>query len=188
MYDEVMVDSHLDKEAILRQNPDFLCPAEIIRNQEVLEVRYYSFDEKIHQGQIVVHKELVEDIKRIFHLIFEKRFPITSVIPVADPRFHWDDELSMEADNSSGFNYRMIARTTRLSNHSYGRAIDINPQRNPYMRKDLFQPKNGKYDVNGPGTLISGNSIVSTFKEMGWIWGGDWEDRKDYQHFEKPIL
>ncbi|HET8912984.1 MAG TPA: M15 family metallopeptidase, partial [Ktedonobacteraceae bacterium] len=120
-------------------------------------------------------------------VIIEQKFLITSVIPVADPCFHWDDELSMQADNTSGFNYRTIACTNRLSNHADGRAIDINPFRNPYIRKDLPHLKHGGYNVKVPGTIIKGDKIVSTFEEMGWIWGGNWEDdRKDYQHFEKP--
>jgi len=187
MYSEITIDSSLDKTAALRQNPSLFCPEDIIKCQEIIEVMYYSFDGKIHQGQIVIHRELIEDVRKIFNLILEQRFPITSVIPDADPRFHWDDDLAMEAGNSSGFNYRMIARTTRLSNHAYGRAIDINPQQNPYITKDFAKPKNTIYNVKAPGTIVRGDIIFSSFREMGWAWGGDWEDRKDYQHFEKLI-
>jgi hypothetical protein len=31
------------------------------------------------------------------------------------------------------------------------------------------------------------NDVVELFKKYGWAWGGDWQDRKDYQHFEKPL-
>ncbi len=187
MYEELIIDAGLDKETALKQNPYLLCPEDVIECQEVLEVTYYSFDGKIHQGQIVIHRELIEDIKEIFKVILKQKFPITSVIPLSDPRFHWDDDLAMEAGNSSGFNYRMITRTTRLSNHAHGRAIDINPRQNPYITKDFIKPKNAIYNVKAPGTIIRGDTLYVTFKEMGWVWGGDWEDRKDYQHFEKPI-
>lgn len=188
MHDKVIIDSGLEKEAALSQNPHQLCPEDIIELQELIEVRYYSFDGKIHQGQIVIHRDLIEDIKEIFNVILKQKFPITSVIPVADPRFHWDDDLAMEAGNSSGFNYRVIARTTRLSNHAHGRAIDINPRQNPYyITKDFAKPKNAIYNVKAPGTIIRGDVLYCAFKEMGWVWGGDWMDREDYQHFEKPI-
>ena len=187
MYNEIIVDSMLDKEAALRQNPHILCPEDIIKCQELIEVIYYSFDDKIHQGQIVIHEELVEDIRKIFNVILEQKFPIRSAIPLADPRFHWDDDLAMQEDNSSGFNYRRIALTTRLSQHAYGRAIDINPRRNPYITKDFFKPRDGVYNVKAPGTLTRDGIIVATFKAMGWAWGGEWKDRKDYQHSEKPI-
>lgn len=187
MFTEVIIDSNLRKEVALRQNPHVICPEDIIQCQELIDVTYFSFDGKIHRGQLVIYGELVEDIRTIFNVMLEQRFPITSVIPLADPRFHWDDELSMEADNTSGFNYRMIALSTRLSNHAFGRAIDINPQRNPYITEDFIKPKSAIHNIKEPGTIIRGDTIYSTFKEMGWIWGGDWENHEDYQHFEKPI-
>ena len=44
-----------------------------------------------------------------------------------------DDERSMAANNSSGFNFRTIAGPDRSSNHSFGVAIDLNPVQNPYV-------------------------------------------------------
>lgn len=168
-----VIDSELDKENALKQNPVFLCPEEIILFQKVIVVMYYSLDGLIHQGQIVIHEELVEDIRFVFKVILEEKFPITSVIPIADPKFHWDDELSMQANNSSGFNYRTIARSDKLSNHALGRAVDINPRLNPYTRGDFIQPKNAIYDIKKQGTIARDSVIVSCFKERGWTWGGD---------------
>lgn len=37
-----------------------------------------------------------------------------------------NDNKSMSANNTSAFNYRVISGTKKLSNHSYGLAIDIN--------------------------------------------------------------
>jgi peptidoglycan LD-endopeptidase CwlK len=182
-----IIDAELDEEDALKHNPAFPCPEEIILCQKVIVVVYYSFDGMIHQGQIVVHEELVEDIEYVFKVMLAEKFPITSAIPIADAKFQWDDELSMQANNSSGFNYRTIARTDRLSNHAYGRAVDINPRLNPYIRGDYIQPNNALYDVTQPGTITKDGVIVACFKERGWVWGGDWVDRKDYQHFEKSF-
>ncbi|HEY1348526.1 MAG TPA: M15 family metallopeptidase [Ktedonobacteraceae bacterium] len=184
---DVIIDSQLDKETALKQNPAFPCPEHILHCQQMIDVFYYSFDGKIHRGQVVVHEDVVADIRQVFALILKHRFPITSAIPVADPRFHWDDDLTMEAGNASGFNYRTIARTTRLSHHAYGRAIDINPRQNPYITKDFSKPLNALYNVEEPGTIRRGDVLFATFEALGWLWGGDWEDRKDYQHFEKPL-
>lgn len=182
-----VIDSELDKENAIKQNPAFLCPEEIILCQEVIVVMYYAFDGMIHQGQIVIHEELVEDIRFVFEVILAEKFPITSAIPIADSKFQWDDELSMQANNSSGFNYRTIALIDRLSNHAYGRAVDINPRLNPYIRENFIHPENAIYDVTQPGTITKDGVIVACFKERGWVWGGDWVDRKDYQHFEKSF-
>ncbi|MCK7509072.1 MAG: M15 family metallopeptidase [Desulfobacterales bacterium] len=39
----------------------------------------------------------------------------------------------MADNNSSGFNFRVIADTNKLSLHSFGRAVDINPVQNPVI-------------------------------------------------------
>jgi peptidoglycan LD-endopeptidase CwlK len=98
----------------------------------------------------------------------------------------------MMANNTSGFNYRMIAGTERLSNHARGRAIDINPLLNPCIRGDFVQPAGAAYDPSRPGTLTTDSPVTQFLKARGWIWGGDWasgrdgKPLKDYQHFEKP--
>lgn len=158
---------------------------DIKKNLRIVDVQYFSFDNKLHQGQIIIHKKLVKDIILIFEEIKEKKFPVTKVIPIV--KYNWDDERSMEDNNTSAFNYRFIAGTTKLSNHSFGTAIDINPLFNPYIRKDLIQPAGSVYNPQKEGTITANSFLVKEFKRLGWIWGGDWKDRKDYQHFEKKI-
>ncbi len=182
-----LIDSSLTKEEALKQNPDSICPEHILKQQKLIEVFYYSLDSKLHKGQVVINKALTEDVKDAFGLTEKIKFPITSAIPMADPKFHWDDQLSIKANNTSGFNYRKIQKTNKLSNHSYGYAIDINPLLNPYFRDDWISPKGARYDPSKPGTITAGDPIVLFFEGRGWDWGGNWEDRKDYQHFEKRV-
>lgn len=168
------------------------CPEEIRKRQKIVKVRYYSSDNSIHQGQLVIDGELEKDIKNVFDLALKERFPIHSVIPISDKRFRkdirWEDNLSMEANNISGFNYRLITGSSgRLSKHAYGRAIDINPFQNPYIKGNTILPKGAKYDPNVDGTLTTDHPIVRTFLRLGWDWGGNWTSCKDYQHFQKPL-
>lgn len=160
-------------------------PKEIKKNLVLINVQYYSFDNKLHQGQLVVNKGLSNDLLKIFNLIKLERFPVAKVIPIV--RYNWDDEKSMEDNNTSAFNYRFVAGTQKLSHHSYGTAIDINPLFNPYIRKDLHQPKGSEYNPSKPGTITDDSFLVREFKKLGWEWGGSWNDRKDYQHFEKVL-
>ena len=165
------------------------CPEEIRKRQRIVKVKYYSSDGKIHQGQLVIDASLKDDIKKVFALALKERTPIYSVIPISDKRFRkngrWDDELSMEANNTSAFNYREITGGGRLSNHAYGRAIDMNPFQNPYIKGDLILPRGSKYDPSSAGTFTSDHPIVRAFLQLGWVWGGNWTSPKDYQHFEK---
>jgi peptidoglycan LD-endopeptidase CwlK len=184
----MIIDSNLTHEEAIEivKNGDITPPDEVLKDQQLIDVQYYSFDGKIHRGQIVVNKKLAQDVLDAFELMKELKFPIKRAIPAAHKMFGSDDQKMIAADNASGFNYRYIAKTTKLSNHSFGRAIDINPMQNPYIRSDLYEPKGAVYDTSAPGTLTPNHPIVKFFKERGWDWGGDWTDRKDYMHFEKP--
>src|ERR687891_28556 len=55
-----------------------------------------------------------------------------------------DDRRSMKADNTSAFNCRFVAGTTRWSMHAYGKAIDLNPIENPYVSGSHVSPPAGE--------------------------------------------
>lgn len=185
-----IIDSHMtEKEAFDGLEPK--CPDEIRKRQRVITVKYYSMDKQVHQGQLVIDEDLVSDIKKVFALALKERFPVYSVIPISDKRFRkenrWDDELSMEADNTSAFNYREITGGGQLSNHAYGRAIDINTFLNPYIKGKIILPHGATYDPKIDGTFTVESPIVREFLRLGWTWGGNWTSPTDYQHFEKPL-
>lgn len=185
-----IIDSRMtEKEAFDGLDPK--CPDEIRKRQRLVTVKYYSMDGLVHQGQLVLDADLADDVQRVFALALKERFPIRSVIPISDGRFRkegrWDDELSMEADNTSSFNYREVTGGGRLSNHAYGRAVDINTFENPYVKGDTILPHGAHYDPKAAGTFTADSPIVREFLRLGWAWGGDWTSPRDYQHFEKPI-
>ena len=181
-----LIDSALTIEEILQQNPKLQCPDEVLEQLTVIEVSYYSFDGQIHTGQLAVHKDLVEDVKGAFTIILEDKFPIQSVIPVADKRFDWDDSISTAANNSSTFNYRYVRNTKDISSHAFGRAIDINPRLNPYFPDGIVFPAHASYDPKTKGAIVEHSRLVQYFDSLGWRWGGNWDEDLDYQHFEKP--
>ena len=181
---EIVIDSNLDEASAKAQNPGSLCPEEILKKQALFSVQYYSFDGNIHQGQMVMDKSLQGDIEVLFKEIVKHKFPIESVIPISHQKFHWDDERSMLANNTSGFNYRLIWGTQTLSNHAFGRAFDLNPRLNPWIKVDYVEPPGATHDLSKPGTIGANHFIVRFLKERGWKWGGDWIETKDYQHFE----
>jgi hypothetical protein len=165
------------------------CPPAIRHQQRLIDVPYVGFDGREHQGQLVVHQELVDDVKAAFQAAFEERFPIEKVIPISHPKYRrngkWDDDASMADNNTSAFNYRMVTGGKGLSQHAYGRAIDVNPVQNPYIRDGKTLPPLAKYVPEDRGTLRADSAMVRVFKQRGWEWGGDWTSMKDYQHFQK---
>lgn len=183
--DSVIVDSRLTFEQAVAGTS---APDSVIRTLTLVDVEYYSFDDRLHRGQVVIHKELAVDIEYIFKEIKTLKFPIQSVIPI---KFDKPGEgTSMDAlNNTYGFHYRPKAtfKTSQLSAHSYGRAIDINPFQNPaILRNGKIVPSKGRYHPNAPGTLTATSPLTRLFRRAGWRWGGSWASLKDYMHFEKP--
>ena len=177
-----VIDSELDfDEAVAGQN----IPQSVLENLRLVNVYYYGFDDKLHKGQLVVHKDLVLDMIEIFEFIRESRFPTGKVVPIS--KYGWSDEKSMQDNNTSAFNYRFISGTRVISNHAAGLAIDINPMMNPYIKNGISLPVDCKYDTTKAGTISSGSQLVKEFKYRGWQWGGNWKSLKDYQHFEKKL-
>lgn len=142
-----------------------------------------------------MHQAVVSDVADFFALALALTFPIEKVVPISHEKYQWSDELSMADNNTSGFNYRTIMGTNHLSNHALGRAFDVNPRQNVYLKRDkegrevFCLPEGAIYDENAKGTLTSTHPLVIFMKERGWVWGGDWQREDgvvDYQHFEKP--
>lgn len=187
--DDPVIDSAMTlDEAMSGVDPS--CPESIRSRLRIIDVLYRSFDEKVHRGQIIVDTGVWADVEALFRLALDDGFLFESVIPLSDARFRqngsWSDDLSMERNNTSGFNYRLKTGGTALSAHACGCAIDINPRSNPFIVSGKVLPAGASYEPSRPGTLTADSALVVFMKRLGWVWGGDWEDPKDYQHFEKP--
>ena len=162
-------------------------PSLIRETLALKSVMYISFDGKIHEGQLVVHRDLVDEVGFLFTQLFHMRFPIAQVVPVSV--YGWDDNASMLANNTSAFNLRKIEATGEYSQHSYGWAIDINPMQNPCFEKRLnkVEPPEAVYDRSVPGTLTGDSGAVNLFRYNGWVWGGDWKSLQDMMHIQKRL-
>lgn len=178
--DKVIIDSYYTFNEIFYNSK---IPEEIKKDLKLISVEYFSFDDKLHRGQILIHKDLSNDIIEIFKVIKEKKFPISKVIPII--KYNWSDDSSMNDNNTSAFNYRYVKGTSQLSSHALGRAIDINPKLNPQITNKNNFPTSSKYDITVLGTISADSFLVKEFKKRGWQWGGFWKKNKDYQHFEK---
>ena len=90
-----------------------------------------------------------------------------------------------------GYNWREIRGTSRISMHSFGLAIDIQPRK--LGSKAIYwqweQERNPKW------MLVSQNNrwappaaVIKAFEDEGFVWGGKW-DLYDQMHFEyRPEL
>ena len=162
-----------------------------------LKIIHYNFDHHIQVGEMIVNKEISDDVISIFRELFEAEYEIQSVYLIDN---YWmgdggsTDDESIKNNNTSAFCYRYVTNGSKLSNHAYGRAIDINPKQNPYIRIG----SDGTYhwtaedaekyiDRTGVDThmIRSGDLCYESFTKHGFKWGGNWSNPIDYQHFEK---
>ncbi len=135
-------------------------------------------------GRMVVHRAIASQMLKGFARLYEARFPIAMMVPIV--AFHWDDLLSMRANNTSAFNSRLIAGANppRPSLHAYGLAFDLNPLWNPCRSNGIWLPDGARFDSRQPGALTVW--VVQMWEDMGFTWGGRWNNPIDIHHFQMP--
>lgn len=114
---------------------------------------------------ITVNSALADDVKAIFEEIYAlpQKYPIKSV-----GGYCW-------RNSSSG----------RLSQHSFGTCIDINPNENYYVSAKGKVYSGSYWKPNeDPYSIAPGDGIIEIFAKYGWAWGGNaWSSSRDYMHF-----
>lgn len=156
-----------------------------------VHILHYDFEGQVQEGELICNQAIAQDLVDIFRTLYEHQYAIEKVRLI--DAYNADDELSMADNNTSCFNYRTIPGKSKLSNHSYGYAIDINPLYNPYVYTrngtELISPENGAAyadrSADFPHKIDKEDLCYQLFVEHGFQWGGAWNSSKDYQHFEK---
>jgi len=150
-----------------RSQPRFNSATEALSHMEDIDVPVWqlaSGTKKTATITLTVHKDVAEDVKKIFADIYngEEKFPIK---------------------NCYGYSYRGITST---SQHNSGLAIDINPDENYFIGRD-GTIKAGKLWKPGenPYSILPDGDVVRAFKKYGWHWSPDrvWSSGADYMHF-----
>lgn len=157
---------------------------------------YFDFEGQQQNGELICNKAIAQDMVEIFYELYRNEYQIERVRLIDE--YGGDDTASMADNNTSCFNYRVVDGTTSLSKHAYGLAIDVNPYYNPYV---VFN-KNGDGDtyISPPGSEVyadrsqdfaykidENDLCYRLFTEHGFTWGGNWNNTKDYQHFQKAL-
>lgn len=168
-----------------------------IEDLRYLKVLHYNYDQEIQVGELIVNQAIAEDVRNVFYELFQQEYEISSMYLIDK---YWvgngvdSDTNSIEHNNTSAFNYRVVPGTDHLSNHAEGYAIDINPIENPYVQYTAdgefakYYQDMEKYldrDSGKPHMITHEDAAYKVFTKYGFTWGGDWVNTKDYQHFEK---
>jgi hypothetical protein len=152
----------------------------------LLRADYWGFDKRVHRGELIVHRDHARRVLVVLGKLFAAGYPIQR-LKVVDA-YRADDDRSMAANNTSGFNCRRVSGSSSWSEHAFGRAVDLNPLRNPYVtRGGRVSPPAGRPYANrarrAAGMIHANDLVVRAFAAAGWRWGGYWSGSRDYQHF-----
>lgn len=149
-----------------------------------LQIDHVTFDGGVGHGEFVIAHAIAAKSVELFRRLWQLGFPIRQARLVDD--YGASDDASMEADNSSAFNFRVIAGSTTLSYHALGRAIDLNPVENPWRQPHKLVPPAGQAYADRtnlrPGMFVRPGPVVVVFDELGFEWGGDWRHAFDDHH------
>lgn len=152
---------------------------------DYIRVLHYGINNYIYVGELVVNKEISQDIIEIFTELFKNKYPIEKM-KIADK---YDNIQASAEDNNTLAYYNDI---TKSVSHSIGMAIDINPLYNPltvelqdfnmvYPQQSVeFTDRNKDFDYK----IDENDLCYKLFSQHGFIWGGN-SEIKDYSHFEK---
>ncbi|MDL2302347.1 M15 family metallopeptidase [Lachnospiraceae bacterium OttesenSCG-928-D06] len=159
-----------------------------------IHILHYDFDGNPSEGELICNKLIVDDLLEIFYELYRNEYQLEKVLLIDE--YDGDDLASMEDNNTSCFNYRQVEGSNNLSKHAYGLALDINPYYNPYVtyEKDgteVISPASATAYANRassfPYRIDQEDLCYKLFTERGFIWGGNWNSLKDYQHFQKTF-
>ena len=159
-----------------------------------LHILHYDFDGNPTEGELICNRAIAQDLVEIFYELYCNEYHIEKVLLI--DTYNGDDTASMEDNNTSCFNYRVVEGSTSLSKHALGLAIDINPFYNPY----ITYGENGTENISPasatayadrsssfPYKIDENDLCYKLFTAHGFTWGGNWNSCKDYQHFQKVL-
>ncbi len=177
--DDRVVDCRFDRDSAIGR----ATPKALAATLETPVVGYVGFDGKRHMGQIVCERGVCKELVEWFSRMESVGFPFRSVCPVS--MYGMSDSASMAADNTYCFAQRGIWGSREISWHAQGRALDVNPQENPALKRGRTIPANGRWLPGTPGTLSDTSIAVKSLRAIGWKWGAHWRRVQDRHHFQK---
>jgi hypothetical protein len=150
-----------------------------------VRVTFRGFEGARHTGELLVNSRAAEPLVRVFHQLYDDRFPIEEMR--ITPKAEQNVAPTGDGNDTGSFNCRPVRGATTYSQHAYGLAVDVNPFQNPYLKGDLVLPELASAykdrSRQRPGMILPGGPVVRAFASTGWGWGGSWQSLKDLQHF-----
>jgi hypothetical protein len=121
------------------------------------------YEGKQVKAGMLVHKKVADSLARVLGVIWDKAGKSQAKIDA------WG------VSNFAGaYTFKLMKSGKALSMHSWGCALDLDPERNGY-----------KDDTPNFANIPE---VVAAFENEGWVWGGRWTDPCDGMHFQAARL
>jgi hypothetical protein len=167
------------------------CPVPLSQLR-LLTVAHWGFDGAVHNGHLVVGRDVADGLRSVFRKLYDLRFPIRHMR--LDDMYGPEGARPADGDVTGSFECRQAVPSPctggtangSWSNHAYGHAIDLNPRENPYVGCGRTRDReSARYlDRSRLRKGMVTPAVVRAFGSIGWGWGGSWTGRtKDYMHF-----
>lgn len=169
-------------------------PAITFDELRYVHILHCDFEGKPAEGELICNEAIAQDLTEIFYELYRNEYQLERVLLIDE--YDGDDTASMEDNNTSCFNYRVVTGSSNLSKHAYGLAIDVNPFYNPYITyngdgskkvspaaAEIYADRSASF----PYKIDENDLCYKLFIQHGFIWGGNWNSSKDYQHFQKTL-
>jgi hypothetical protein len=160
-------------------SPDCPAPREELRYVQLV---FWGFDERTHTGELLLRADAVDAVIAGFAHMHERRFPIEEMRIVTQADLHAPP--TGDGNNTTAFVCRPTRGSSAWSEHAQGRAVDINPFHNPYVKGAVVLPELATAYVDRadhrPG-MLTGHDVEG-FLQAGWGWGGHWGSLYDWMH------
>lgn len=160
-------------------SPECPAPREELRYVQLV---FWGFDGRTHTGELLLRADAVDVVVAGLAHLHERRFPIEEMRIVTQADL--DAPATGDGNNTTAFVCRPTRGSTAWSEHAQGRAIDINPFHNPYVKGDVVLPELATAYADRtnvrPGMLFDAD--VEPFLRAGWGWGGHWTSLTDPMH------
>lgn len=152
-----------------------------LRNASLFEALYFQTEQAARDSLVTVTEPALSQAS--FRVTQKRNVACQLSAALAALVASGEDYSDIFHGAGGGFNWRVIAGTTRLSTHSFGIAFDVNAELGKYwLWTGAKEGAVGAYDNVIP------ENLVRTFERFGFIWGGKWH-HFDGMHFEyRPEL
>ena len=179
---ESVVSTPVPESVVARSTWSEQCPVSL-DDLAYSQVSFYGFDGLFHTGELILRRDVVDDVVTVFEELHQQRFPIEEMRVTTQEAV--DAPPTGDSNNTSSFVCRRAVNSGTWSRHAHGGAIDINPFHNPYVKGDLVIPELASAYLDRDRKLpgMATPEIEILFSNFDWGWGGNWNSSSDWMHF-----